>query len=485
MSKKHTKDIIVYFILLLPAILLFWHILFSYFSQDDFYHLRVIMDKNWSEIPSFFVTWQEGQTFFRPLSREIFNLIMYQSFGLNPLPFHIVNFLLILFSGGLIFLLVKKISTKFPAALLALFLYSVSAVHSIQLYYLASVQTLMSTTFMMLSILFYPQKYLLSLLWFILALLCHETAIVLPAILLSLKFTLERKTFLNKDTLLPLGLFFIIGMIHLFSTSLFKNLPSQLAYQPVLSIKSIINSFGWYLLWSFGLPEMLADFVGPKLLINPNLIKWHGQYFKIVLPSLGGLLILLVIFVAKFYQNIGKEKFLLVTIPLYLISLAPLLLFPQHKFIYYLSFPIIWFSISLGLILSYAIRSNILYKILVILFLCLFVIISYQTTKLSSITHWAAKRSRAARYLITDLKRNYPTVTRGAIFYFKDDVSYPVIAKDWGTSSKQAFYILSGADGLKLLYQDPTIKAYFEGMGGLPQDIDMIKVIKFVAKFPY
>src|SRR3990167_10367730 len=77
--------------------------LFSYFSQDDFFHLRTIMDKSLSSIPSFFISEQKEYAFYRPLSRETYNLLMYRLFGLNSLIFHLVNFTLIILNGWLLF----------------------------------------------------------------------------------------------------------------------------------------------------------------------------------------------------------------------------------------------------------------------------------------------------------------------------------------------------------------------------------------------
>ena len=81
--------------------------------------------------------------------------------------------------------------------------------------------------------------------------------------------------------------------------------------------------------------------------------------------------------------------------------------------------------------------------------------------------------------------KEYPFVPKGSTFYILDDPSYPYIAKEWGTSSKQAFYILSGSDALKLLYKDTSIETYYQAVGGLPKGVDEKKVINFIAKFPY
>ncbi|GEM_PF-1717271 len=474
-------------------ILLFSDILFSYFSQDDFFHFRAVMTKNFSDIPSFFISMQTEYAFYRPLSRETFNLIMYNIFGLNPLPFHLVNFALILTNISLLFLLVKRVIKNTAAPFLASFIYSVSSIHSIELYYLGSVQTLLATTLILLSVIcyisFHSTKkfrfYFLTLLTFILALTSHETAIVLPGILFFTCIFLQRefRSILNKDQIFQLLPFLLIGVIYLAGTSLFSGMPSQKVYQPVFAPKSILNSLSWYTLWSFGLSEIFADFIGSKFSINPSLMKYYGQYTIFSLFSFITLLLALLFIIFKIKKKIFEYKPLLFFGISYLAALSPFMLFPQHKSSYYLSLSTAFFSAALACIISSGWKFN-RTKVAAILFLLVFTALSYQTVKLNHLTYWAAKRAPAAKHLLSEIKKAHPSPAKGTIFYIKDDPDYPFIAKEWGTSSKQAFYILSGADAFKLIYGDSTINVYFEGIG-ISRDADLTKAIQYTAKFPY
>lgn len=476
------------------TILLFHSALSSYFSQDDFFHLRTIMDKNFNNIPSFFVTWQEEQTFYRPLSREFFNLLMYKTFGLNPLPFHIFNYFLIISNTILCFFLVKKLFNDKILGIFSALLYNLNAIHSIELYYLASVQTLFVTFFLLLSIYFYIsfcidkilKKYFLSILFYILALFSHETAIVLSGILFLITIFFNKNELKSIKIFYYLTPFFLITIFYLFNTSLFNNLPSQKVYLPVFSIKSIINTLSWYILWSFGLSEIIIDFIGPKFQINPNLLKWYSDYLQIVI-SLLVVLVLSLIFFIYFYRKelFNSIYFLLMVVFFYIISLLPFLFFPQHKATYYISFSAIWFSIFIAIILNIAWRYQKISKFLVMLWIFLFAVISFQTDKLNKLTYWAAKRSVAAKYLIDDIKNKYPKVPKDAVFYIKNDLNYPIITKEWGSSSQQAFYILSGADAFKLLYNNSTINVYYEFILKQPIFWDQSKIITYTAKFPY
>lgn len=105
--------------------------------------------------------------------------------------------------------------------------------------------------------------------------------------------------------------------------------------------------------------------------------------------------------------------------------------------------------------------------------------------EVNEITYWAAKRARAAQFLVSDIMSKHPKVEDETTFYFKKDPNYPQISEEWGSSSKQAFYILSGADAMKLIYNNNSITAYFEDVTELPRNIDWDKVITYDAYFPF
>ena len=487
-----SKLVIFFSFILLSFFLLIWlnKPVNSYFSQDDFFHLRMIMDKEVTDIPSFFVNRLEGQTFYRPISREIYNLIMYKLYGLNSLPFHIVNLILILINLRLLFLFIRLLSQNQVAPYLTIVFYLFSSVHSIELYYLSSIQTLLMTSFALLSCIYFVKfiktrflnYYLGSILFFLIALFCHESALILPGIMFLIIFVV-RGLSLKKKIIFLFPIFILMGLYYL-SLGQSTNLPSQQVYQPVFQLKVILNSLSWYVLWSFGIPEMLVDFVRPGLVIKDEFYLWYGYYAKIVFPLLIVLITGFIFLVWKFKKVLLSKNFIFL-FACFFISISPFLVFPQHKFVYYLGFPIVWFSAILGLILSELWVIGNIHKVIVGVLLLIFSIISSQTTDLNAKTHWAAKRAKSAEVLLQQFKKDYPILQKGSTFYIIDDPDYPVISEEWGTSSKQAFYILSGSDAIQLLYNDPSIKVYFEALGDLPKNLSSNNLISFTAKFPY
>jgi hypothetical protein len=264
----------------------------------------------------------------------------------------------------------------------------------------------------------------------------------------------------------------------------------ELQYQPSFSFKQTLNSFGWYLAWSLGLPEMMLDFVGPGFHLNPNLMKYWGGYFKIIFPSF---FVLITLIFSSFLLVLVKmkKKFLnpniLVWMIWFPIALSPVIFLPFHKFSYYLhpALPGFWIVVVYIIFYSYKIiatKSRKLAGLYFFTFVSTVFLISITSVSLANVTYWSANRGRIAKILISNFKKEYSSLPKGAIVYFQNDPHYPEIAADWGGSSKQAFFALSGSDAFQLLYRDPSIKVYYEDMGGPPSYSEQESIIKFVAK---
>lgn len=482
----------VYFLILfiIFPIFFFNHALFSYFSQDDFFHLRQVMDKNIYSLSVMLVPGASSeQTFYRPLGREFYNFVMINLFGVQPLPYHLVNLSLIIANGFLMYNFIKSFSLNKAVSVIALVVYITSAVHSVELYYLSSIQTILSTTFILLGITsyyfflkVYQLKYwFFSIFCFLLAILSHESGLVFTGLLASLH--LFFKSINLKKMFVYLSPFALLSLIRIFISFSLAALPNQQVYQPVFSIMSITNSIVWFTLWSFGLPEMLKDFITLRFTVNPNLFKWYGSYLNVLIPTFITMISVLMYAFIKFRKKFIVERHTLFYLTAFIISISPFIFFPNHKFVYYLTLPLIWFSALMSVLLYSLWSGKKLAKFLVVIFLGSYILLSYHTISLNKITHWSAKRSRAAQFLISDIKAKYPQVAHNTIFYLKKDPDYPQISPEWGSSSKQAFYILSGSDALQLNYRDTSLKVMYEDIDALPKEQD--KVITYTAKFPY
>lgn len=472
---------------------LFFDSLTSYFSQDDFYHLRVVMNSQLKDFPRFFIPgFSPEQTFYRPLSREMYNWVMLKAFGLSAIIFHLMVVLLIFVNGGLAAKLFGQFTQKKATIVIFLAIYFFSSVHNIELYYLSSIQTLLATLFGLLTLLIFINyqntgkklALLMSALFYLIALLCHESAIGYIVIIGSLHVLKNNREKWNLARLLQvLGPFLILMMLRVSVFLVLVGLPKQEVYQPSLQATDIVNTLVWLTLWCFNLPEMLSDFMTLTLKINPNLWRFYGDFTKMMALLLTTVWTSLGVLTWFYRAELIKSKMLIVCLVAFLAMVLPFVFFPNHKFVYYLSAPLIFFAGIIAVVLAEGWRQKT--KALVIIVLVSFGIMTIQTVAINKQTYWAAKRAVAARYLIDLVNQQYPKVESESVFYFVNDPKYPVIATDWGSSTKQAFYILSGADALQLNYRDPTLKVYFEDFGPKISQPDLQIARVITATFPY
>lgn len=466
-----TKVLLVAIFIL--VLILYFPVLNTYFSQDDFFHFRASQTDG--SISSFiqlfgFPTFDSrGYGFYRPLFREGLYNLYFIVFGLNHLPFRVFQFILHFINISLVYILVGKIFKNRLISFLSAFFFGISSVNVATFYYLAGgIQAMGATMFTLLTLIFFlDQKKLLSLLTFLLALSSHELASSLPALLfliLWLKFP-SKKVARETVSLWP---YLLILLIYLYlDIKVIGFSHEEVQYQFSLSIKKLANTLSWYAAWAMGIPEMFVDFLEPGFKFNPNLFIYWGGISKIIITAFVASLVLLGLsLVSIFKKKISfKDKLFLFLPMVFLISLSPVILLPLHKSTYYLSVGLWSFWAFNGLVLTKG------PKLISLMLAILLIILNMSSIKLGEQTYWAASRGRAAQKLLNQLKSTHPTFPSGATIYYLNDPTYPYVAKDWGSTSKQAKMILNNQDAIQLLYNDPTIKVFYEDDGVLESQI--------------
>jgi hypothetical protein len=218
-----------------------------------------------------------------------------------------------------------------------------------------------------------------------------ETAVVLPFILILIHvyFSLIKRTMTSTKTLvLSLTAYFLVLAIYLFFHFHNFGLISGDSYVWDFSPTRAINSLVWYGLWSFNLPEMLIDFVGPGLHFNPNLFTFWS---KEIIPILTFFALEVFVFITalfKSYRNVSKKvltfKFYLLTFCTiwFVATLAPVLFLPVHKFTYYLTLPLV----GVVFIISHLL-SNLKTRICII-FCVVWLVTSFFSLRLTLETNW-------------------------------------------------------------------------------------------------
>lgn len=495
------RKILFVLCLLIVFAALYYPVIFTYFSQDDFFHFKVSQTDGSIQglIKLFgFYSFEKRQiAFYRPISRELpFNLY-YSIFGLNPVGFRIIILLIHFINIYLVYIFIQKITSNRFFSCFVTFFFGITAANVATLYYLAGgIQTLLATTFTLFALLLFHQylkttflKFkILAFLAFILAITSHEQAIITPFLLLGLIYVSKNIKQIKKYIFDLFPYFLLISILLILEISLIGFSSGEKQYQAVFNIKTVFNSLFWYTSWALGVPETLIDFVLPGFKLNPNLLKYWGDYYIFILPSL--FISLFSILIATFYlllknSKVFTNKIFILSLVWFPLGLLPIILLPLHKSSHYLviSLPAFWLTVGFIIFNFYQqIKKFYVSKIFIVVIIISLTTLSASSAILGSTNYWAATRGKSAQKLINEIKNLYPSLPKGAIIYFQNDPSYPFLTHEWGGTSKQASIILNGNDALQLLYKDPTLKVFYEDLGGLPKDLPTTHVYSFIAK---
>ncbi|MBU1031628.1 hypothetical protein KKE03_01750 [Patescibacteria group bacterium] len=458
------------------------------FSQDDFFHFKVsFTGGSISQFVNFFGFHsfaERGIAFYRPVFREALFNTFYALFGLNPYPFRVLQFFLLFLNSALAYYLIYKLFKDRNLSFFVAFFYAVCAAQVASLYYLAGgIQVLGATTFLLLTLILIIKHSAFSFVTFLLALGSHELTSVLPFLISALLFIQYPVDKAIRKIWQVLPFFFVLfGYLYLeifkigFSTK-------ELQYQTVFNIKTLLNSYMWYVGWALGLPEMLIDFVQPGFKLNSALMRYWGNYYLIIFSAFFISLFLLI--TGTTYLLIKKNKLFLNKKFLFfalwfIFSLVPVILLPLHKSTQYLETGLVAFWTIIRLIILNVYRLKTARIFCAVLIISLFTL-SATSAILQRTTYWAAERGKYAKQLIEYVIALYPTLPKGAIVYFENDPNYPFVAKDWGSSSKQASFILNNEDALRLIYKDPTLKVFYQDLIQPPINPEN-KIYKIKAK---
>lgn len=273
------------------------------FFSDDFFFLKISRIDSMGDFLNFFNPTKGF--FYRPLTTEVFYALIHL---LSENIFLTKLIVLGVYIVGLVFmyLSIKEISKNNSLAGLATFLYGIHFSHVFQLYWLATFQEVGLMTTLAGSFYFFSKgRYTKSLIFYLLALLSKETALMYPLFLLFYIY-LQRHT--NKKELIKQLIFFIIlGGIFF---SIYKNNLSAVSsidtYNIQLSPKLILNNTIWYLLWSAGFANFLPIYF-TSLLSKPLPTFWELfkiQEFRIYFPLF---LLYLSLFAGAFFAYLVKK----------------------------------------------------------------------------------------------------------------------------------------------------------------------------------
>jgi len=428
------------------------------FSQDDFYFLLISHAGSFQEVLNFFSPWyQKGFPFYRPLGTQfyfyIFNMI---NIGKNIFQtsylMHIFMLIIQASNGYLVYKLLKKLQENEQVSFFVGLMYSIAATHFLSLFYIAATQQLLAAFFSLLSFnAFFSKKSFLTGLFFLLALLSKENAIILPGIIF-LALQLQKKSFKIKFSELIYRFFpFIIITIFYLILRFSAGIQVQSTYQPDFSL-SLISTLRWYYLFTFNFPEELLQFATSPLTIDYYAyVRDFG--FLALINTISSLILtsLSLFYLAKLL--IHKTKHSIFTFFIYiswwLLGIFLIIWFPLHRYPHYLDLALIPFFLML--------IKNTKLNLRIFVFI-LFLISSFTAINISISHHWTTKRAIVSTKVINYFA-THKICQHDSIYFIGTD-----------NSPQELSYALSLANGPKIICNNSSLEVYYQGMSTEPSN---------------
>lgn len=433
--------------LYLLSILLYFPALMNYFSGDDWFHLRISQIGSLQEFLNFFSFHQTDQSaaFYRPLSTQSFFYLFQKLFGLTAWPYYLFSLLCFGFSLFLVFRFTLTLLKNEKRSALVALIYGISVSNFTRIYFLSAFQEIALVIFSLLCLLNFEKSKIKSLMYFVLALLSKETAIVIPALLIILNFPAIAK---KARVFLP---FVGISLFYLYFRFIVFGIVQGDSYLWDFSPVKAANTFLWYTLWSFGAPELLVDYIGSGLRPLARFYTDYQYWWQTIFVLLGGTVLSFLILIFKKLKAI--KLVLVVALIIFVVTLLPILFLPQHKFALELGLPL--FGFSLGVVSLLPKKLSLVSYLFIGFYLSLNLSMNYLTYT----RHYSVNRCKISRSIFSFINTQYPQYPEGSYFEFVNDTGN--YGSEWG-SSKQISQTLSGSDFFKVFYKNANMKAYYQ-----------------------
>ncbi len=443
------KNLLPLILIFLSSAILFYPSLNYYFFQDDWFVLNWVKNSNLLGLFKF----RTDIIYWRPISMPLFFKLNLSLFGLNPLGFHAMAFLIFFLLTSVVFYLFKSFIKDTKISFIIAFLYATWSIHFISLSWLSTTSYILGPLFEIISFIFFFRKnYFLSIAAFILAIASSELAIVLPLLFLIWDLMINGRN--RFKYILP---FLAIDFIYLVLRFYIFPIPIGGNYQ--LSPSGVINNIIWYFGWALGLPESLKDLV---FIRHPSeSLRVLIQFWRVTIPS--ALLFLLIVhrLTLNFRQN---SKDYLFGAAWFLVSISPVVALKDHSYPMYLSFA----GLGLLFILSTAFKKA---KTAAIFFLVLiWLVATKENLRFNGYVHWVVNEQGISRAYTDFARKILPHPQNGTAFIIKGADGDFAQLHNFVLIDKQNILrqSLNNQDAMQVVYTNNTLKSlYIYGDGGI------------------
>ena len=427
-SRKHLWLLTI----LAAEVLLFVWKCDHFFNGDSlFFFSRRI--ESWSDVWRVFkgpdALWQ-----YRPLTFVIFSYVLYPLFGMNRLGYNLFPLLVHAGNTLVVFGILRKLGLAERAALLGTFFFGAHCAAFYVTYDAAFLPDFSFSFFYLLAIFFFV-KFLqaekhgsvaLSLLFFILALFCKETAATLPAVVVAIAFLWGKEGFrlpkepfrrMAGDCIRKTYSFIIIGAVYLGFHWFVK---AGQMYGPGIdhphhiefSLQSLQFKYK-YLKWMFNLPDALV-------------FRFEGLANYLVAVAV---LVFAIPFVISTIRNLWRlDRLTLCSCLWFTAAFSPVLFLRNVVMHHYLYVPMAGLSLGFGDWLHRAIEwfehfGRTWARAAIIAFVAIYTVSVFFHNLHAVKDSWIATASTIAETSLQDLQRQRPTLPDGATLYFVDKSS--------------------------------------------------------------
>lgn len=425
------------FFILLFAIttFLFRNAFTTYFFNDDFFFLKITRINSFSQFVNFFSPFRQYS--YKPISTEVFYFFIHL-FNENIFIAHLLGFFIYFIGVYYLFKIILHLSKNKLFSYLTTGFFAINFTHVFQLYYLGTFQEVFLFTF--LAICFYKflvGKNIQAIMFFVLALLSKETAVLFIPFLIIFKLFVNKKISWRK--LLP---YIILGLIFTLTYQYSLKYVTLLEnYKIDLNPRLFINNLMWYLLWSLGLPNFTSLYF--TSIFKPPIPEFYKmlsnfpeiKIFYLLLISYYVLFISTLVYF--FIQQKNKLKqfihLIICLFAYFFIFLGPILFF-QHRWMVRLTLPLIFIVFTQTYFITNFIKKGKFLKVLGFVLITLYVYLNILGVSIheSSSTFLLESRftSNAKKYFNQHKKE----ILKYQYIYFEDRTK--IIPMPWGGSEK-------------------------------------------------
>ncbi|MFH2085957.1 MAG: hypothetical protein ABII21_04205 [bacterium] len=426
------------------------------FSQDDWYFLLISQANNFQGVVNFFNPFaQSGFAFFRPLGTQLYYFLFTSAFGLSRAPLFMHIFMLILQGscGYLVYRLAAKLKFSPSSAFLIGLVYATSSAQFLSLFYIAATQQLLAAFFGLLSLnYFLVRRHWLSAIFFLLALISKETAIIIPFIAITLSLLTTTK--LNLKSMVTRFMPYTLYLILYTTLRLLAPHAVQAEYHFTFGL-NVLSTLRWYILFAFNAPEEWLRYATPHLGINLlQFIRDFGLLgFSITTLTLSSLLLFLVSLIRSSLRKCALY------LSWFVLALAPVLFLLDHRYPHYLDLALV----PLILLLYHSFRGKWQYLLTAIL-----IVGSVCNIYLSERIHWTTGRAKMASSALSAI--DWSSTCPHSAIIFTGPKPFPL----------ELSYTLSLANGPRVICQNPKLGVYYqevvpsEGTVAFPIDISPV-----------